>query len=59
VTRLPCLALCLAVVFITASAQTNLSHDHAELISHVKNAPASRWQTRYNLELISPDATAR
>ena len=43
VTRLPCLALCLAIGFITASAQTNLSHDHnAELISTVKNAPASQ-----------------
>ena len=43
VSRLPCLALCLAVGFITASAQTNLSHDHnAELISRVKNAPASQ-----------------
>ena len=66
VSRLPCLALCLAVGFITASAQTNVSHDHnAELISRVKNASASQIEShlpsttfeKWVLRQVGNDAT--
>ena len=45
VTRLPCLALCLAVGSVIVSAQTNLLIGHvdvAETISRVKNVPVSQ-----------------